>query len=128
MRLLGPKWDQFLKKYFIRQTFFRHSVPKIAFYGVFVAQRLNAAARCSLQRIPFLQVLISHLSRHLHTLAYTASTYPVVLGDVRKTSIFFNINVFKKNIDIYRCFRCFFFIFSKYLSFEEILGISLKKF
>ncbi len=32
----------------------------------------------------------------------------LVLGDVWKTSIFFNIYVFKENIDIYRCFRCFF--------------------
>ncbi len=40
----------------------------------------------------------------------------LVLGDVWKTSIFFNIDIFKKNIDIYiDTFDVFFLIFSKYL-------------
>ncbi len=49
--------------------------------------------------------------------------YVVVLGDVRKTSMFL------RKISIYiDVFDVFFFIFSKYLSFGEILGISFKKF
>ncbi len=52
----------------------------------------------------------------------------VVLGDVWKTSMFFNIDVFKENIDIYRCFRCFSFHFFKIsLMLKMPLKISFRR-
>ncbi len=47
------------------------------------------------------------------------SAIGLVLGNVWKTSIFFNIDVFKENIDIYWCFRCFFFSFFQNISYVK---------
>ncbi len=77
-----------------------------------------AHLRCNLQNMTS---LVCHCTKCTHTQYAPPVSYgwlQVVLDDVWKTSIFFNIDVFKENIDVFDV-RCFFFSFFQNISYVK---------